>query len=364
MNSAHLSISSDHDLGRQIGALIARQGGSSFSPGPVIGQVQDLLGEDTTLLGPLRDLLQRPGFRRLFSEGQRSVQIGGREALLQDLAGLYHPAVVARLAAVVDGCLGMPAAAAAGTPAGAGPIPGPGQGAPSSWAPPYSTPPPSAYPPPAQPYAPPAPTAPAAGGVNPLTLLLTILASFVAGAVLFGLGWLMLQSRPAAAPSATAGGGKAALPSTAPTAPAAPAPPPPPTPPKEQVEQAAPSNAWGTAADYKFGQLPGGAYPHSCAFTVTDGSGRTTVDKSNLEFWACRDVGGDPDTGYRVVWADGKETTYTFNAGGNGMVVGTNGSTYPMRWSNDSHRGDDIVVIRHQDGATTWIPGNIRPSGE
>ncbi len=357
MNSVHLSISSDHDLGRQIGSLIARQGGSSFSPGPVIGQVQDLLGEDTSLLGPLRDLLQRPGFRRLFSDGQRSVQIGGREALLQDLGGLYHPAVVARLAAVVDGCLGLPA--------GAPPEP------PSAWATPYATPPTvvdsvpgQGYPPSAQPYGAPAPAAPAAGGLNPLTLLLTILASFVAGAVLFGLGWLMLQSRPAAAPSATAGGGKAALPSTAPSAPAAPAPPPPPTPPKEQVEQSAPSNAWGTAAEYKFGQLPGGAYPHSCAFTVTDASGRTTVDKSNLEFWACRDVGGDPDTGYRVVWADGKETTYTFNAGGNGMVVGTNGSTYPMRWSNDSHRGSDIVVIRHQDGAITWIPGNIRPSGE
>jgi len=27
---------------------------------------------------------------------------------------------------------------------------------------------------------------------------------------------------------------------------------------------------------------------------------------------------------------------------------------------NDSHQGDPIVVINHQDGAISWIPGTIR----
>jgi hypothetical protein len=35
-----------------------------------------------------------------------------------------------------------------------------------------------------------------------------------------------------------------------------------------------------------------------------------------------------------------------------------------MRWSNDSHRGQDIVVINHQDGAISWIPGHIGSPGE
>lgn len=90
----------------------------------------------------------------------------------------------------------------------------------------------------------------------------------------------------------------------------------------------------------------------------------TTANKDNLEYWACRDVGGDPESGYRVVWADGKETSYTFGPDGAGTVVGTNGSSVPMRWSNDSHQGQDIVVINHQDGAISWIPGHIRSAGE
>jgi hypothetical protein len=30
-----------------------------------------------------------------------------------------------------------------------------------------------------------------------------------------------------------------------------------------------------------------------------------------------------------------------------------------MTWRNDSHRGQPIIEISHQDGATTWIPGNV-----
>lgn len=119
-------------------------------------------------------------------------------------------------------------------------------------------------------------------------------------------------------------------------------------------------SAWGDASDYKFGTLPGGSYPNSCAFSSTDAQGRTILDKSRVDYWACRDVGGNPETGYSVVWADGKQTNYTFGRDGDGTVVGTNGSSYPMRWRNDSHRGSDIIVINHEDGATTWIPGRVR----
>ena len=61
-----------------------------------------------------------------------------------------------------------------------------------------------------------------------------------------------------------------------------------------------------------------------------------------------------------MVWVDGKQTTYTFRDDGSGAVVGTNGSTFAMSWRNDSHQGSNIIVINHQDGATTWIPGHVK----
>ncbi|MFN9619248.1 MAG: hypothetical protein ACK55X_06005 [Synechococcaceae cyanobacterium] len=367
----------DYEVGQQIATLIGREGGGSFSPAPLIGQVQDLLGQDTTLLGPLRDLLQRPGFRRLFADGQRSVQISGRDALLQDLASLYHPAVVNRLAAVLDGCLGLPSTAPGPPPAPQTPA----NSAQSRWEPPryeprsapqsrpthvpaeaaYGATPPPSYPP-TSPY--PAP----AGGINPITLVLTVVASFLAGAVLLSLGWLLFHPRSTPPPRGVDGSKSSGTsPSPSPPVPspltASPSPEPS-TPPKTISVSATPETAWGSAADYKFGRLPEGDYPHSCAFTKTTADGKLISDKTTLEYWACRDEGGTAKTGYTVVWADGKPTTYTFEANGEGEVVGTDGKTAPMRWSNDSHKGDNIVIINHKDGAISWIPGNITPTAD
>ena len=361
---------SDHQLGQKIGALIATQSASNLPESAILSHVQDLLGADTALQGPLRDLLVRPAYRQLFTGGQRSVQVGGRDALLQDLANTYNPAVVARLAALIDGSLGLPPGPLSSVPNGASadPMGSRGYGAPGSaagpWAAPYSqpqTPPPPSWAaaPATPPYSQPAPVAPPvapAAGPSPVTALLIALVSLLTGAVLLGLGWALLSSRTlsptpsASAPASSSPASPSPTPSTAP----------PPTPKGSSTAPQTPSSgAWGSASDYKFGQLPGGDFPNSCAFSVTDGSGRTTTDKSSLEYWACRDVGGDPDNGYKVVWADGKETTYTFQANGDGRVVGTNGNTYPMRWRNDSHAGEQIIVINHQDGAITWIPGHI-----
>ena len=364
-----MKTGSDYPLGQQIAALYQAQRVSDLPPSAILSQVQDLLGSDTTLLGPLRDLLVRPAYRQLLhqggAEGVHSSLLAGRDALLQDLALTYHPAVVARLAALIDGSLGLPPLPAAQAPS---PLPNP---AAASWpasAPGVSPMPPSVPPsvasapwsapvmPPPAPTQPPAPSGPSA-----VTALLIALVSLLSGAVLLALGWLLFSSRPPA-PSA----GAPALPekSSSP-APPNPAPSPSPTPKAPSPSPPAASSAWGDASEYKFGQLPGGDYPNSCAFSVTDAKGRTTTDKSQVEYWACRDVGGDPETGYRVVWADGKETNYTFRrdaegqSGGEGQVVGTNGSTYPMRWRNDTHQGEPIVVINHQDGAITWIPGQI-----
>lgn len=394
----------DHGLGRQLATLIAAQGGQRFELASVLSQVQDLLGSDTALLVPMRDLLQRPAFRGLFSGEPHPVQLGRRDALLTDLAGTYTPAVLGRLALVLDGCLGLAAgtpgpsvpaggsgapvqggshpawlakpateayppapaapASSAGPPGGWGPTPAAGSSAPAWMAAPPSLPAqgspavPASVPVYGPGYVPPqAPgTMPARGGGNPVTAMLIVLVSLLVGGVLMGVGWIVLLNRSPSPASSTAPASESSSPaSTPPAAPQTPikgsvAPTPPTT----------PSAAWGGPGDYKFGRVPGGDYPNSCGFSRTDEGGRITIDKSQVEYWACRDIGGDADRGYSVVWSDGKQTTYNFRDDGSGDVVGTNGSTYPMRWRNDSHQGSDIIVISHQDGAITWIPGHVQ----
>lgn len=99
---------SDQQLGCNLAALIAQQASSNLPFSVIYGQLQDLLGDDTALLGPLRDLLGRPAFNQLFGLKRHSVQVGARDALLQDLALTYNSAMVVRVADVIDGCIGHP----------------------------------------------------------------------------------------------------------------------------------------------------------------------------------------------------------------------------------------------------------------
>ena len=108
---------SDHDLGRQLAQLI-QQSGELEANNCVLSrrlpaQLQDLLGADTTLLTPLRDLLQRPAFRQLFNLGNQGRGLHARDSLLRDLAEVYSPAVMDRLDAVLQGCFNLDASAGA-----------------------------------------------------------------------------------------------------------------------------------------------------------------------------------------------------------------------------------------------------------
>lgn len=100
--------------------MIQQSGDTAFEAGVLSrrlqAQLQDLLGADTTLLNPLRDLLQRPGFRQLFGLNSQGQLLGARDALLRDLAQVYSPGVLGRLDAVLQGCLNLPAAAAGSWP--------------------------------------------------------------------------------------------------------------------------------------------------------------------------------------------------------------------------------------------------------
>lgn len=129
--------------------------------------------------------------------------------------------------------------------------------------------------------------------------------------------------------------------------------------PEFQTPSPAARGAWGPASSYKFGRLPDSTYPDSCAFSQTDASGQTIISRSDVDYWACRDEGGNASDGFRVAWVDGKRTTYTFGSGGTGSVIGTNGQTYPISWRNDSRNGSNVIIISHSDGATSWIPGHV-----
>ena len=129
--------------------------------------------------------------------------------------------------------------------------------------------------------------------------------------------------------------------------------------PEFQSSSPSATGAWGPASAYKFGRLPDATYPDSCAFSQTDSAAQTIISRSDVDYWACRDEGGNPSDGFNVVWADGKRTTYTFGSGGVGSVVGTNGQTYPISWRNDSRNGSNVIIISHSDGATSWIPGRV-----
>ena len=391
------SAAADHELGQRLAGWIGLRGGQNFALAPILSQVQDLLGADTSLLVPLRDLLQRPAFRSLFSGEGHSVQLGRRDALLADLAGTYTAALLSRLALVIDGCLGLPADPSSLPPLATTASAAPPRRAEAAWAAPsppapVSTPawmadPPAAAAiptygnptgqPPSQGYgrsaAAGAAFAPAASGAalptgghpaarrgsSLTTTLIVLLSLLVGGAV--GLAAILLLNRSPAPSTSSTPPIRSAAPATPGAAPPAPTPAPPPKQPAApEPGTPAPAGAWGGPEEYKFGRLPQGDYPDSCAFTRTDPAGQRTIDKSQLEYWACRDIGGDADRGYSVVWADGKQTTYTFRDDGSGAVVGTNGSSYAMSWRNDSHQGSNIIVISHQDGATTWIPGHVK----
>lgn len=116
----------DVQLGSRLAACVAAAGSEAFALGRcsrrILNQVPDLLGADTSLATPLHDLLMRPGFALLFSQAPRSQLLGRRDALLADLSQMYSPAMVGRLAAVLNGCLGEsgPAASVASSPGSSG----------------------------------------------------------------------------------------------------------------------------------------------------------------------------------------------------------------------------------------------------
>ena len=96
----------DREFGRRLAIHLSRV--SQPQASLIQALVSDLLAADQAFQAPVRDLVGRPAFRSLLT---RIAQGGGqleRDALLQSLSPTYSPAVLARLAAVLDGLLNLP----------------------------------------------------------------------------------------------------------------------------------------------------------------------------------------------------------------------------------------------------------------
>jgi len=107
----------DQHLGAQLGELMRRD--PTLSPQQLQALLQDLLAEDLSLRAPLRELILLPAFRRLALERNQAQAAAQRDALLAELALSFHPALLPRLRALLQGVLGWDDSEAASSVAAA-----------------------------------------------------------------------------------------------------------------------------------------------------------------------------------------------------------------------------------------------------
>lgn len=69
--------------------------------------VADLFAGFNDLLIPLKDVVRRPGFECFYDKGSAQRGVIQRDALLRDLQQIYAPAVLAQVAEVLNGFLGL-----------------------------------------------------------------------------------------------------------------------------------------------------------------------------------------------------------------------------------------------------------------
>jgi len=116
--------------GREIGLQLHRWI-SQADPQPLQGRVLqglllDALGEQTRLLGPLRDLAQQPLFLQLLQEPSPAIRRSLIEALRQELAGIYAAATLAELTDLLEAVSdGAPADQPVAGGSVTGPVPDP-----------------------------------------------------------------------------------------------------------------------------------------------------------------------------------------------------------------------------------------------
>lgn len=176
-------------LGERLAGYLRQTGGRSQSASGRQALVADLFAGRDDLLIPLKDLVSRPSFAALLAPGGGRPAAIQRDALLAELQALYAPAVVARLAEVLNGVLGLGAAA----PAPVQPPPQRPPSPPAARATAARTPPPPVRPPRPEPPAEPIAAGAAPASRSPGCLVLAL----IAGGTLILTLQLMLSLRGA-----------------------------------------------------------------------------------------------------------------------------------------------------------------------
>lgn len=99
---------SEHDLGLAYGKALRQVANTD----PKVRQalLLDVLGEDRTLLAPLRHMVEAPDFSDLINETSPAARVARKDALLHELASWCNKSTLGRLEAFLLGALGLPEA--------------------------------------------------------------------------------------------------------------------------------------------------------------------------------------------------------------------------------------------------------------
>lgn len=100
------SRNSEHDLGLAYGKALRQVANAD----PKVRQalLLDVLGEDRTLLAPLRHMVEAPNFSDLINETSAATRVARKDALLHELASWCNKSTLGRLEAFLSGALGLP----------------------------------------------------------------------------------------------------------------------------------------------------------------------------------------------------------------------------------------------------------------
>jgi hypothetical protein len=100
-------------IGKNLSFVLRQRQGQLLSTASLQAIAADLVGENTDLLPPLKDLVSRPSFQSLISKASCSRQTMERLALLSDMSETYTPTVMAALEELLDGFFDVQAPARA-----------------------------------------------------------------------------------------------------------------------------------------------------------------------------------------------------------------------------------------------------------
>jgi hypothetical protein len=93
-------------IGRQLAQFVRQSGGRASESGVLQGVIADLAAGQLELFAPLRDLVGRQSFQALLPHALSGGGTIQRDALIQEISGVYHPDMLVSIEQVLNGFLG------------------------------------------------------------------------------------------------------------------------------------------------------------------------------------------------------------------------------------------------------------------